>query len=356
MIYTLISLLFIAFILELLGNKGKNIFLFVSMIFIVFLEAFRKESGTDYWNYYGHYSVIQEYTERFKDRQEPLYSAIALMFSKLGATFQIFSFFYFSVIYTLYYFSLRKISNFYVTAFLLLISITLGYFGSNRQLMACAILLFYTVYFHKQKFIWGLYIILAAAFHYSAIVFFPLLLMRQKFSNKLMLLSFIFVIILSFTGINHKILVFLFENLPLKKNYYAYINEIVKLDDFKSFLSVIFGCVRRTLPLFLLLKFQPAFKEKNIYNILVNIHFISLFIYIASINTVAVFNARLSLYFIIFEAITYSWFLAYMFKEKSSYRWYTAIGILLVSVFFMYKGVSNYSHLFFPYKTTFGNF
>lgn len=351
MIFVLVVLLLIAFVLELQNYKGKNVFYWGSIIFLIFLEAFRYQSGTDYLYYLENFEKIKTQDSNHQFTQEPLYSATVLFMKKTGASYELFALVYYIVLNLLLHLSFKKVTPFYVTAFFFFNSITLAYLGCNRQIMALALLLFSTIHYYKERIVWILYIALAATFHYSALAFLPIPFFRARIQPRQMFMLFILIIVLAISNLNHQAIKFAVENFAPKDSYTYYLGELMKINNFDDAVSFLLGLGRRLIPILLIIRFKNAFTNQILCSIFTNVHFFSLLMYVGSLNTLSVFNARLSLYFIIFEAITYSLFMAMLYKHNYRYKWWLAGGFAIYALLLMFKGLNSYIHLFIPFKT-----
>lgn len=148
---------------------------------IVIPASIRKGIGTDYWSYVGLY----QWYSRSSDEHE-------IGFQLLGKLMNFFGFSYQSFIASLailafapvcYYVPKRNFYPFIVIYFFLLF---LSCMSTTRQAISIALVTcgIFALYKEKGKFKYLLCVLLAFLFHYSSILYFPLLLFKNiKFSN-----------------------------------------------------------------------------------------------------------------------------------------------------------------------------
>ena len=201
---------------------NKKIVLAFLCFLMSFTEAIRFKSGTDYWQYYNFFHG--DFSEfRQNHTFEPLYTIIVFLFQKVTNSFFWFDLFYFILLYSLYFFSLPKITNKYIVAFFLIFCMNIGFLGSNRQLMALGISFFATVYFlPKEKLYFILWVIVASLFHYSALITLLFVFLDRKIPEKFLGIIFSVFIILLFTNLNQQITSYFVFLSHLKENYTYY--------------------------------------------------------------------------------------------------------------------------------------
>ncbi|WP_428070027.1 EpsG family protein [Chryseobacterium gambrini] len=336
-------------------NNFHQAFFIFSLFSIVLLESIKFDSGMDFWNTYNHYQFFKLNDTRY--RYEFLYKYLVFFFRNiLNFSYPFFLFFYYSVIYGLYYFSLNKVTKYPISALLLLFACTVGLFGSNRQLLAIALGFFAYVYFLKDKKIFYLaFVLIATLFHYSAFLYVFLLFLDRRISDKIWMVTIVVFLLLNITGFNLKIFNFIIYNFAPEK-----ISDIIRgyntgFPEMQSnYYMFIIGIIRRSLPIFLMIRYKNFLQDKSYYQLLLNTLFFSLATYVFFFGKLEYMSSRVSIYFIIFEIILYVWLIPVMNKiYKKNY--YLLFVILLASIEFV-KYVFSGSSPFIPFKTLFFSF
>lgn len=328
-------------------SQQKWLFLFI-LLGIVFLEALKVESGVDYWNYYNHYYFLDIVPTLNEQRYEIGYSTIVRVFRYIGFSYWQFLLVFFTVLYALVYSAFKKLTTFPLTALAFYFGITIGMMGSNRQMMAVALLLFAFAHYYRKALPFIVLILVAATFHSSVLLMLIVPLLWRKLHYNYFAIALIAIIIFQLTNLNK---VFLELLRPIVGDQFVYyLLSDVELFNF-TFLVIFGGVIRRILPIALLISFRKKLEKYKYYQGLLNIHWISLLFYFFSINNFVALTSRLSLYFIIFECITYS--LVYILIQHWSVKFKLPlyiIGVLLIT-YMATKGMSYFPELFVPYRT-----
>lgn len=356
----MIIILFLLILLfTVIEHQRKNNFhqaLFIlSLFFIVLLESIKFDSGMDFWNTYNHYQFFKLNDTRY--RYEFLYKYLVYFFRNiLNFSYPFFLFFYYSVIYSLYYFSLNKITKYPITGLLLVFACTVGLFGSNRQLLAIAIGFFAYIYFLKEKKISYLgFILIATFFHYSAFIYVFLLFLDRRINDKIWIVTLFALLLLNITGLNFTIFNFVISNFAPEK-----ISHIIKGYNMgfakmqSNYYMFVLGIIRRGLPIFLMIRYKNFLQHKSYYQLLLNTLFFSLAAYVFFFGKLEYMSSRVSVYFIILEVILYVWLIPAMNKmgKKNLYL----IFLLLFAGLEFIKYVFSDPTPFIPFKTLFFSF
>lgn len=340
-------------------SKNKNDYFFYFIIVgLIVLESIKYKSGTDYFFYFNDYQNYFDY-HNYHSRYEPLYSLISKFAIKLKMPYHFFLFFYYSVYYFLIGFTIKKYSSYPLASLFLFFCISIGLMGSNRQLMATAIIFISTFYFfsnhysYKHCFLFLLVVSIAINFHYSALLTLPIVFFKNKISNRFWLIGLVIVLFFLFFEINNYIILNankLFSNVYINLvNKYKSTGNVVTPIDF----NLIFGILRRGLLVFMFFKLEDKLKFNSIFYVLYNISWFSLIFYIY-FYTMPFIGSRAGNYFLIFESISY--ILIFKSLHQNIYQNIFLIFILVLGVFLFFKNISLYPELFIPFQTIFGTF
>jgi hypothetical protein len=176
-IYLFIFFVFMAIALlgELNLTRRSRLALFVlGYVLLTLFVGLRWETGNDWVNYYNYYKHLPTISENFASF-EPGFKALNLISKNLGLPFWGFNLFYAALYLGLMFLSLKR-DNFEVSGWIVLqlySPFIFGLMGTTRQVMAIAICMFSVRYVLSRRLIpFALCVILATAFHISALAFF----------------------------------------------------------------------------------------------------------------------------------------------------------------------------------------
>lgn len=353
MIILLFALLAFSFLLEAFNFKFKNWCFAFLLILLITVEAIKNHSGIDFTYGYDHYyAAMQGDTD---SSYEYVYKLMVNFFSALKLPYPGFLLIYFSLVYLLYYLALSKFTEYKNTALLFLFCITIGLMGSNRQILALSIGMFASAYFlPRQKIYFALSILLAIFIHQSAFFLLPFILLNKRVDLKIysyLLVFAFFMQILHFSKPVLNFLIFNFApNITTKK---AIIYDAIPSSEF-SVVGFSLGVVRRLLPLILMLVFEKELRSNLKFDFVFNVLFLSLFTYILMYQDLEYIASRIGVYYLVFEAVLYSWFVPIIMRHKKKY--------LLISLylffcgFLIYKNTHYFPELFFPFRTLYFTF
>ena len=353
MIILLFLIILVLFVLETTNFKYKKQSFIGILIAFVILEAIKFESGIDYENCYNHFQSIL--LPNTFPKYEFLYNAIVYFFAFLKFPYHLYLFFFFSAIYTLYYFAIVKFSEYRLTVFLFLFCITIGLMGSNRQIMALAIGFFSTAYFLPQKKLYYILLIIIAGFiHQSAFFYLPLLLLCYEIKYKWWALFLVLAMVVQIFDFSKPVFDYIVLTFGPKfsAERMKYYNQI-ELNHF-SYWGFTLGIIRRFIPILLMIYYKNSLINRKQYYLIFNILCFSVFMYILLYHDLEYVISRIGVYYLIFEAVAYSWFIPEI--KKSKYKNLFIGALVLFATFLLYKNTSLYPELFFPFKTIIGSF
>ncbi|KQT24064.1 hypothetical protein ASG22_08570 [Chryseobacterium sp. Leaf405] len=333
---------------------NKNICFIFCLVFWWFLESFRWESGTDYWNYINNFQRMK-LKFLWTDRYELGYNLMVLFFRDyLKTSFTFFIAVYYLIVFILYYFSIRKATQKPLLFIFIFFCFVIGLMGSTRQLMALSIMFFGSIYFLEKKKLWFiLTILLASLFHRTIIVCLVFVFFTNHIKYKYWFYMIAAAFITQISGLNMLVMENLIVILPksFSERFFSYLSmSLVDVINMKTYLSGIF---RRLLPIILLFIYKDKLTEiagdiKIRY--VMNILFFSLFSYIILSFNFTFIISRISIYFNIFEVLFYVWLITMFIEEK---KYIYILGLVAFFLILCIKYIMYYPHLFLPYKTIF---
>lgn len=348
----ILSLLIIFGFLDIIRLRKNQKAIFIFIIFIIFIlqDGLRWETGTD-WHFYRDFffNSSKENLLAF----EPGYVLINQIIYSISSSYTTFLIFIAFLIYFLYFKSITEYAVYPLITILFFYCSFIGYMGMNRQHIALAICLFSFRYIVSKEF-WkfSLCVIIAALFHRTALIFFLTYFLNRSIPAYLFLLGLFIVYLLNpvVASLIKPFVSALPSTIAYKLNIY------LKAEFTNSTFGTIMGTMKRALIFLPLYLYKDRLKE--LYpsiELMLNIYFLSLLIFVLFNNSVQVFVARGNLYFgTLFEIFLIPFFLVIVKKNFSQIIIYFLLMIFAVLTFF--KTISVLYDLFVPYKGLFINF
>ncbi len=355
LIYILIFLfLFVLSTLEVFSIQIKpklGVAVFVFMLF-VFLDGFRWETGTD-WKPYLEFFSLDDFKEKW-NTFEPGFIILNIACKQIFNSYTVYLIFIAGLTYLLYFKSIMQYTSMPWLTILAFYCIFIGYMGMQRQHIALSICLFSIRYIVRSNFYkFVIIIIIASLFHVSALMFIIAYFLNKHFSYKFYIVLFSSSILLHF--IMQYAVVSLIPILPDTIALKVHVYTSNGTSEF-SFNGFIFGLIKRVL-IFMVLHvlIQNTNLRKNIPNIelMLNIYFISIIIYLIFSNSIQVMVGRGALYFgSLFEIFLIP---AFVLVTKKRSKWLTYFLVIVFLILTFLKSISVFYNEFVPYKGIFIN-
>lgn len=334
------------------NSKLKNTLLWVVYVFVVIIIGLRWETGTDWNPYINNFKTVASTLDETIEQNfgmEQGYLTLVYLVRLFTDNYVYFLLLHALIFYYCILFGLKKVTTFPITSFLYIFTSTLGVIGSNRQLLAVAIVFYCLTWaINKKKKFFGA-VILSATFHLTALI-----TSLYYFFNKRLKLWFIFVLLLT-------CLIIGYSSIPTKIfSLTSGINEHA-LDKVDAYLKnraeglTITGIIRRIvfISFFLLIRSKTEKYYKN-YNFFLNGFLASIMIYLLFSQSLIILVNRGSLYFNIFEALLLTAFLYTLKKAENKFVY--LIILFILCIWSMYQSISGYPDLFDPYKGIWYNY
>lgn len=338
-------------------TEKEKYFLYVILFVLLIVQVgLRWETGTD-WVYYN---------ENFSNSTSLQNILINVLVGfEIGYGFAVYvirlftdNYVYLLLIHALVYYYLifkasKKLSPFPILSLLLFYTLTMGYLGSNRQLIALGICLYALKYVVERKAtIFFSLVFLAFLFHTSALLFSVYYFLNKDF-KKIHVLAILFLAIaigqtqipnLLFSGIGN----LLPGASASKADFYS------NKDNLQDVSLTLTGLIRRLLYFFLFYINYDALTNKFAqYKLIFNGFLFGLIFYFLFSNSLLIVVNRASLYFNVMECflLTSQLLLFNLSKDRS----YILFIIILYAVFLFFQSIGSYPDLFLPYKGIFLN-
>lgn len=335
----------------------KRIFFYLFFIIIVIQVGFRWETGTDWTPYYkSYYGLLTDYDEVYIiSGAEKGYEFLVNLSKIISEDYTFFltlhAFLYLGMIF---YF-MKKFSPYVFASILLFYAITLGVWGSNRQLLALGICLVSLNYLYEGKNkIFLLLVFCATFFHSTAFIFLVYYFSNRNFDRSLVITSLIVSFIIGQTSIPLKIFSFFGSNFSGDSAYK--VNEyLVYAEKMAGNIEAsTFGLIKRLLLFMILTKFYDfIIINYPRYKIIYNGYFFGLIFYFIFSKSLLIMISRGSIYFNIMEIIALPCVITLVKEQKQ--RAFLAIILFIYSILAIYQSIAVYPQIFDPYKGLFYN-
>jgi hypothetical protein len=333
-----------------INKDQKKYLLFIILLLLIFQDGFRWETGSDWVPYYDFFynkiSIVKWSTF------EPGYVLLNIAVYYLLPNYTCFLIIHAILIYFFYISSIKKYTNIPIITILIFYCSFIGYLGMNRQHIALAICLFSFQFIITKQFNKFLFwVLIATSFHLTAILFLFIYFLNRPIPKIFFVISILAAIILN------PFIAFLFKQLLSNLPFFIAFKLKHALEDeaTNTNIATIFGITKRVL-IFVLLYIKKE-KLKEIIpsiEVMLNVYFLSIIIYIMFNNSIQVFVGRGNLYFgSLFEIFLMPCFLFLVKKNSGRYIVYSFIIIIMFLTFF--KGISYIYDAFIPYKGIFIN-
>ncbi|WDF68968.1 EpsG family protein [Sphingobacterium oryzagri] len=321
--------------------------LFITYILSILVVGMRWRTGTDWEPYLTTFSSLDDsllVSIRNNPGMEIGYLIFNWFVNLFSSNYSVFLVLHAAIYYYCILWGLAKVTKFPHLSFLLLFSDTLGVLGSNRQLLAVAIIFYAMTLAIERNKKYFLYVLMAMWFHVTAVITSIFYLLNKKISIKIILGSVLIAAIVGYSPLPQMIFGFLggmSEISSGKVEVYANSKASATLG--------LLGMVRRGLFLvFFLLIRESLEKHFGNYNFFLNIFVCSLLIYLIFGSSLTILVNRGSLYFNIVQGVLLTAPL-YMFKRYDTKYLYALI-LFALSFVFVYQSISTYADLFDPYQ------
>ena len=352
MIYIIfiLTLLFLSFF-DLIKSREHKIFYLVAIGVIILFSGLRWNTGTD-WNNYFEYFKTEDNYHLF----EPGY-VFFVAFSKL--LFNNYTFFLLlssTIILIFFGKSLYKLSPYPIFSIFLLISLVLPFWVRQSFSLAILFYAFYSLTKENKKLFTSL-VLLASLFHYSALIALPLIFFYDSFLSpkKVFTLLIIAVVISNFNLLSFVIdgiiqIIGISDYLGIAKLSTYLTTETINENidyGFRNLVSMI--NIFTYVSLFLVFR-NKLDKNKNVFNIFLNIYIYGAIINLLSMGDVDTLR-RFSMFFSIAPIILFP--ILIQNKKDKLLKITIGLAITLISFGRYYGNLSSYWSEYYPYISTF---
>ena len=351
---TVLTVFFIfSFVEVFTANKlAKKFVLGLSWLIAVLVIGLRWETGTDWYPYLGFFQDSLRWQDVMEMWSiEKGYGILNWLVRNITDNYSVFLFVHAMLFYGLLLIGFSKITKYPQTAFMFYFGSNLGIVGSNRQLLALAIIVFSLPFiFNKRVKSYILAVILAFSFHSTAFLNAAYIFLNRYISNKWIWLTLMIALAIGISPLPLQIFG-LFGGLGdfyLNKTdaYISSADEVVGL--------TIGGIIKRLLffTFFYLFRVRVA-KVTTHYNLLFNGYWFSIVLYLLFANALPVMISRGALYFNIMESLLFVVILGIL--RNPVHKALYIMGLLIIAITLMYQSIQAYPDLFDPYKSLWYN-
>lgn len=337
---------------EYIDFKPKYFLFWIVFLLFVFQDGLRWQTGTDWITYNGFFCNNISFTQKTKIF-EIGYVLIDFLVHLVSNNYSVFLLLLSIITYLIYFKSILKYTSFPILTLLSFYCVFIGYMGMNRQHLALGICLLSFKYIGRRNFkSFFLYVFIASLFHVTSILFLVTYFLNRTFSKKTCLTLIFFAIGIHFCApyiVNTLVVPFLPQSIVFKASIYLHNNSTFSLTGF------IFGFGKRLL-IFVMIYYSLSDslrKKVTDIEIMLNIYFVSILIYIAFNNTIQVLVSRGNLFFGSLFEIFLIPALIETATRKSKFLMYFLVLCLLMLTFS--KSLSTFYEQLVPYKGVFIN-
>lgn len=357
-IFTIIILLIfsvieIRFDLTEVQYRGMTIFAYCLLVFQV---GFRWETGTDWFPYRDNFTESTSYKIVLDNAilgYEIGYGVFVWIIRLFTSEYTVFLVVHAVIYYYLIIKANKFLSPYPFISLLLIYTTTMGILGSNRQLIAIG-LCFYSLQFilyDRKPLKFFLLVLLAFFFHKTALLFLFYYFLNRDFNKQLIILALILAFLIGKSSLPN----FLFMNFSdlLGETSAQKAQLYVDKELSKTALSLI-GLIRRLLFFSVfMISYDKIVVKFPTYKLLFNGFTLGLIIYFMFSSSFIILVGRGGYYFTIMECFLLASLLL-LFDSRTD-RAYLLIFYFVYAYFIFFQSISEFPHLFTPYKGIFIN-
>lgn len=351
-IFCVFLLIFSCYEVNSTDKKFKNLFLIVSFIGAVLIVGGRWETGTD-WEPYLYFFNQSEIWENVIEtwKIEIGYGSFNWIIRNVTNSYSVFLFLHAAIFYGILIIAFSKIMRYPQTAFMFYFSTNLGIVGSNRQLIAAALII-YGINFLLEKKLKSYIILLliSLSFHATSLLGGVYIFLNKRISSRVIWLTLIIALVVGMSSLPLK----LFGSIGILGEFFllkteAYLDNI----GIEEGLTLI-GILKRVFffGFFFLFRDKITKRIAN-YNLIFNGYWFGVVFYLIFADALPVMISRGSLYFNIMESLLFACFIAIL-KNSLSKIIYLFL-LFFLSIVLMYQSISAYPSIFDPYKSLWYN-
>lgn len=331
----------------------KNILHFIVFFILVVEMGLRWEMATDWNSYLQAFQKINDWSTCSPEitNMEWGYGVLMFISKKITENYSFFLLLHALIYYTLTLLAFRSLTRYPILAMMLHYAFTMGVMGSNRQLLAVALVLFSIKFIVDRKFFRFLCCIsIGFLFHSTILIALPLYFLNKRIDEKIVVLMVACA--------------FAFGKSSIPSHIFSFFGGGISADKVDSYMDAFTGKQEYNLGFAGLIK-RLAFVSIFIYNakalstrakayhILLNGYLLSLIIYFMFSSTLLILVNRGSLYFNVMEPVLLS-YQGYLIYRKENKFFMTGIAVTLAFLYF-FQSIGQYPELFIPYKGLFIN-
>ncbi len=344
-VFMLFSYLEMTLDLTKVQHRSMSIFAFIILVFQV---GFRWQTGTDWVPYLEHFDEMVKLSDINTTLTgfEKGYSVFVLIVKFFSQSYTVFLVVHALIFYYFIFSVFKNLSPYLFVSLLVFYATTLGFMGSNRQLISLGICLYSLKFVLDEKpFKFFALIGIAYLFHTTSILFCVYYFFYRDIKKSIVLLILIGSFILGKTSIPTHIFSFAGEHIGAMGSVKSeeYIEQGVK-----NKLTFI-GLIRRIIYMTIfMMNYKVLTAKLPYYKLIFNGYFFGLVIYFLFSDTLSIMVNRGSLYFNAMEPILLA--SQFLVLKNNRERLFFLQFMFVLMVFLLFQSISGYDDLFIPYK------
>jgi hypothetical protein len=327
-------------------RKGLAIFMYCLLVFQI---GFRWETGTDWSAYLFHFQETTSFESVLDNSLQGFelgYGTFVYIFRMFTEDYSVLLVTHAVIFYFLFFKANKFLSPYPFLSLLVFYAATMGILGSNRQLIALVICFYSLKYIIDEKPIkFLLLIILASFFHKTALMFLVYYFFNRDFDKRLIVIVLILSILFGKSSLPSSLFV----------QFSGYFGDAVadkaEMYSTKALASTansVIGLLRRLVFFAVFLFYYDNIVKKfPLYKLLFNGFFLGLVLYFMFSTSFAILAGRGGFYFTIMECFLLA---SLLLLFKGRHRVFLLAGIFVYSYFIFFQSISEYTHMFLPYK------
>ena len=353
-IITLVLLLVFSFLelrtnLSTIQDKSMS---FIVYALLVFQVGTRWQTGTDWAAYWIHYGETNTISDVFYSLTgfEHGYGYFVLLMKSLSSDYNIYLTAH-AIIYYLFIFkAFKKLTPYLFVSLLVFYATTMGYMGSNRQLLALGICLYALRYIQDKNTLKFFAMIgIAFFFHRTALLFGVFYFLNREIKQSWIIGALLISIVLGRTSFPFTVFTYIgdvFGGMASSKvSLYMERSEDALSENQLSIL----GLIKRLIFLGLFMyNYKYLTSKLSYYKLIFNGYVIGLIFYFLFSSSLLILVSRGSLYFNVMEVFLIA--SQFLLLKNKHFKVNMLILLFIVSYFLMLQSISSYSDLFVPYK------
>jgi hypothetical protein len=324
---------------------------------LVLQVGLRWQTGTDWEPYLVHFEETDNAWDVYYSLTgfEQGYGFLVLIVKNLWNNYSVFLVIHALLYYVLIFSAFKKLTPYIFVSIMVFYGTTMGFMGSNRQLLAIGICLYALRYVtNKNTLKFFVLVGFAFMFHRSALLFCVYFFMNRDVKPSILLGVLAASIVIGKTSLPFTMFSFVGDYFGgMAESKVSVYLERSEEDLSQNQLSAL-GFIKR-LAFFGLFLFNYKYLTNKLtyYKLIFNGYYLGLVFYFLFSSSLLIMVNRGSMYFNFMESLLIA--SQFLLLRNKHYRVNALILLFIISILLLFQSISGYSDLFLPYKGLFIN-